>query len=125
MKYIVAFLMVLAFGLTADAQTRYHRPQHPHHHNHHHNHVAFVHRPTVVLYGNYAQYQQYNFALVGYTNLAALRQSCGLYGFQIVQVNQFNNYAIVRLPVSYQWNTIVTFSRLNHVRFVEPSFRRY
>jgi hypothetical protein len=79
----------------------------------------------VVCYGHLALYQQYGFAVVGYTDLVAVQGVCSQYGFQIVRVNPVQQFVVVRLPVQYSWNTIVTFSRANHVRFVEPARRHY
>lgn len=129
-KYLLACCLMLGMGLSADAQ--YHRPHHPpvvvqHRLQHTHRHYTFryVHQPRVVCYGQLAQYQQYGFAVVGYTDLVAVQGVCSQYGFQIVRVNPVQQFVVVRLPVQYSWNTIVTFSRANHIRFVEPARRHY
>ena len=142
LKYALALVILLGLGLSVEAQTHHRRVQPQHQHRHvvtvvqhpihvgfrtvHHNYnFRFVHQPTVVLYGTFAQYQAYNYAVVGYTDLAVVQGLCGQYGFQIVQVNPVQQAVVVRLPATYQWNTIVRFSQLNHVRFIEPGFRRY
>lgn len=127
----VVFALVVALGLgisSADAQIHHStsrrvvvtpRVVHTHHT------FRYVHTPSIVLYGSFAQYQQFGYAVIGYNNLVGVQGLCDQYGFQIVQVNPVQNFVVVRLPSVYSWNTIATFSRVNHVRFIEPGLRRY
>lgn len=138
LKYFLVVVFALIGVSVADAQQPYrvhppHRVQtivrHPAHQGftvvNRHYHFGFRHRPAVVLYGNFAQYQQFNVAVVGYTNLAAMQAHCGQLGLQIVEVNPIQGFVVVRFPVNYGWNNIVTFSNFGGVRFIEPGFRRY
>lgn len=127
-KYLFALIVALGFGLPfVEAQF---------HHSssrrvvtprivHTHTTFRYVHTPTIALYGTFAQYQQFGYAVVGYNDLAVMQGLCNQYGFQVVQVNPVQSFVVVRLPVTYSWNTITTFSRLSHVRFIEPGLRRY
>jgi hypothetical protein len=130
MKYALACVLMFGMGLTAEAQHRpaHHAPvvvQHRLQHTTRHYSFRYVHTPNVLIYGQIAQYQQFGFAIVGYSDLVAVQGVCTQYGFQIVRVNPVQQFVVVRLPVTYSWNTIVTFSRVNHVRFVEPARRHY
>lgn len=132
-KYALACCLMLGLGLTAEAQVHHqhhphHRPvavQHRLHHTHRHYNYHFAHRPNVVLYGQFHQYQQFGFAVVGYSDLVAVQNICTHHGLQIVRVNAAQRFVVVRVPHNFGWNNIVRFSRSTHIRFVEPGFRHY
>ena len=141
-RYALAAVAALVFGFSANAADHHHKhhQHHQHRHGHHQRHhngfgghrivqhhynFRFHHRPAVVLYGSYPQYQQFGFAVVGYNNYGAVQGLCAQHGLQIVQVNPVQNFVVVRLPGGYGWNSLVGFSRHHGVRFIEPGFRHY
>jgi hypothetical protein len=130
LKYALVFCLLLGGAMFADAQTItvVRQPvvvQHNLREINRHYTFSFVHQPRVACYGTFALYQQHGFAVVGYSDLVKIQAVCTQHNFQIVRVNKVQQFVVVKLPANYTWNTITTFSRANHVQFIEPAVRVY